>query len=75
MQQPELARYYTLDVSVEEISTRRGYVYDLSLLKKTVEREIVDIVDHKNFNLDVPFRGSHSDFREHCHAFWTFRSR
>ena len=28
---------------------------DLSQLKKIVEREIVDIVDHKNFNLDVPF--------------------
>ena len=28
---------------------------DLSHLKKIVEREIVDIVDHKNFNLDVPF--------------------
>ena len=27
----------------------------MSQLKKIVEREIVDIVDHKNFNLDVPF--------------------
>ena len=47
---------YTLDVSVEgDIDPKTGYVYDLSKLKKTVEREIVDIVDHKNFNLDVPF--------------------
>ena len=47
---------YTLDVSVEgEIDPRTGYVCDLSQLKKIVEREIVDIVDHKNFNLDVPF--------------------
>jgi len=47
---------YTLDVSVEgDIDPKTGYVYDLSKLKKTVEREIVDIVDHKNFNLDVDF--------------------
>ena len=47
---------YTLDVSVEgEIDPKTGYVCDLSQLKKIVEREIVDIVDHKNFNLDVPF--------------------
>ncbi len=47
---------YTLDVSVDgEIDPKTGYVCDLSQLKKVVEREIVDIVDHKNFNLDVPF--------------------
>ena len=47
---------YTLDVSVDgDIDPKTGYVCDLSQLKKIVEREIVDIVDHKNFNLDVPF--------------------
>jgi 6-pyruvoyltetrahydropterin/6-carboxytetrahydropterin synthase len=47
---------YTLDVSVEgEIDPKTGYVWDLSQLKKIVEREVVDVVDHKNFNLDVPF--------------------
>ena len=47
---------YTLDVSVDgEIDPRTGYVCDLSQLKAIVEREIVNIVDHKNFNLDVPF--------------------
>jgi 6-pyruvoyltetrahydropterin/6-carboxytetrahydropterin synthase len=47
---------YTLDVSVTgDIDKKTGYVCDLSHLKKIVEREIVDIVDHKNFNLDVPF--------------------
>ena len=47
---------YTLDVSVEgEPDEKTGYVFDLSQLKKVVEREITDIVDHKNFNLDVPF--------------------
>src|ERR1043166_6992146 len=47
---------YTLDVSVEgETDPKTGYVFDLSQLKKVVEREIIDVVDHKSFNLDVPF--------------------
>lgn len=47
---------YTLDVSVEgDIDETTGYVSDLSELKKIVEREVIDHVDHKNFNLDVPF--------------------
>jgi 6-pyruvoyltetrahydropterin/6-carboxytetrahydropterin synthase len=47
---------YTLDVSVEgPIDERTGYVLDLSKLKALVEREVVSVVDHRNFNLDVPF--------------------
>jgi 6-pyruvoyltetrahydropterin/6-carboxytetrahydropterin synthase len=47
---------YTLDVSVEgDIDPKTGYVCDLSQLKKIVEREVIDHVDHKNFNLDVAF--------------------
>jgi 6-pyruvoyltetrahydropterin/6-carboxytetrahydropterin synthase len=47
---------YTLDVSVEgDIDERTGYVMDLSVLKELVHREIVDKVDHRNFNLDVEF--------------------
>ncbi|MGK2935511.1 MAG: 6-pyruvoyl trahydropterin synthase family protein [Gemmatimonadaceae bacterium] len=47
---------YTLDVSVEgEIDERTGYVMDLSAVKELVRREIVDKVDHRNFNLDVEF--------------------
>src|SRR5467141_1858468 len=47
---------YTLDVSVEgPIDERTGYVLDLSKLKELVEREVVSVVDHRNFNLDVPF--------------------
>ena len=47
---------YTLDVSVDgDVDPKTGYVCDLSQLKAIVEREIVNIVDHKNFNLDVPF--------------------
>ncbi|MDQ3242455.1 MAG: 6-carboxytetrahydropterin synthase, partial [Gemmatimonadota bacterium] len=47
---------YTLDVSVEgPVEERTGYVVDLGKLKALVEHEVVDVVDHRNFNLDVPF--------------------
>ena len=47
---------YTLDVSVEgPIDERTGYVIDLSKVKAIVTRELISKVDHKNFNLDVPF--------------------
>lgn len=50
---------YTLDVSVEgDIDERTGYVFDLGVLKQLVEREVVDKVDHRNFNLDVDFMES-----------------
>lgn len=47
---------YILDVSVEgEIDARTGYVIDLGYLRDVVNRELIDAVDHCNFNLDVPF--------------------
>jgi 6-pyruvoyltetrahydropterin/6-carboxytetrahydropterin synthase len=47
---------YILDVSVRgEIDPRTGYVIDLSVLKRIVERHVVDEIDHRNFNVDVPF--------------------
>ena len=47
---------YTLDISVEgEIDERTGYVIDLAKLRDIAEREVVGVVDHRNFNLDVPF--------------------
>ena len=47
---------YILDVSVEgEIDGRTGYVIDLGQLRDIVERELIAQVDHRNFNLDVPF--------------------
>lgn len=50
---------YILDVSVEgDIEERTGYVFDLAALKLLVEREVVDKVDHRNFNLDVDFMKS-----------------
>jgi len=47
---------YTLDVSVQgPIDPKTGYVIDLTRLKEIVEREVVNLVDHRNLNLDVPF--------------------
>ena len=47
---------YTLDVSVEgDPDPITGYVLDLARLKEIIEREVVSFVDHRNFNLDVPF--------------------
>ena len=47
---------YTLEVSVTgEPDPMTGYVIDLGAVKRIVESEYVSHVDHKNFNLDVPF--------------------
>ena len=47
---------YTLDVSVTgPVDERTGYVIDLAKLKQVVTREVIDKVDHKNFNLEVDF--------------------
>jgi 6-pyruvoyltetrahydropterin/6-carboxytetrahydropterin synthase len=47
---------YTLDVSVRgPIDPRTGYVLDLGVLKQLVRERVVDRIDHKNLNLDVPF--------------------
>ena len=47
---------YTLDVSVRgPIDARTGYVLDLGLLKTVVTERVIDQIDHRNFNLDVPF--------------------
>lgn len=47
---------YTLDVSVRgAIDPRTGYVVDLGAIKTLVTEHVVDLIDHRNFNLDVPF--------------------
>ena len=63
---------YTLDVSVEgPVDENTGYVLDLALLKKIVEREVVNVVDHRNFNLDVEFmRGVIPTSENIIVAFW-----
>lgn len=47
---------YQLDVSVKgPVDDVTGYVIDLGQLRALVEREVIDKVDHRNFNLDVDF--------------------
>ena len=47
---------YVLEVSVRgEVDPRTGYVVDLGALRDVVEREVIDVMDHRNLNLDVPF--------------------
>jgi len=46
---------YELDVTVEgEIDPRTGYVIDLKLVREAAE-EIIEDLDHRNLNLDVPW--------------------
>ena len=46
---------YELDVSVEgTIDPVTGYVADLGLVKRIVEDLVVQRLDHRNLNLDVP---------------------
>lgn len=47
---------YVIEVTVAgEVDKETGYVIDLSKLKSIIEREIVDVCDHRNLNLDVDF--------------------
>lgn len=47
---------YTLEITVEgAVDPDTGYVMDLGHLKQVAERELVQHLDHKNLNLDVPF--------------------
>jgi 6-pyruvoyltetrahydropterin/6-carboxytetrahydropterin synthase len=47
---------YELEVGVRgPIDPVIGYVIDLGLVKDIVEREVIDQVDHRNLNLDVPW--------------------
>jgi 6-pyruvoyltetrahydropterin/6-carboxytetrahydropterin synthase len=63
---------YTLDVSVEgPIDERTGYVIDLGTVRDIAGREIIDVVDHRNFNLDVPFmKGEIPTSENIVVAFW-----
>src|ERR1051325_2738068 len=47
---------YILDVSVRgEVDKKTGYVIDLARLKRIVQQEVIDKVDHRNMNLEVDF--------------------
>ena len=47
---------YILDVTVEgSVDPETGYVVDLKVIKKVVKERVVDDVDHRNVNLEVPW--------------------
>jgi len=47
---------YVLEVSVTgPIDGRTGYVIDLGALKRLVQDEVIDKVDHRNMNVEVDF--------------------
>src|SRR5688500_2449694 len=47
---------YRLDVSVTgPIDGRTGYVIDLGALKRIVEEQVIQRIDHRNINLEVEF--------------------
>lgn len=46
---------YTLEVTVAgEVDPTTGFVVDLKELKDVMNREVVDVYDHRHLNLEVP---------------------
>jgi len=46
---------YTLEVTVKgEVNANTGFVVDLKDLKETMNREVVDAMDHRHLNKEVP---------------------
>jgi 6-pyruvoyltetrahydropterin/6-carboxytetrahydropterin synthase len=46
---------YTLEVTVKgEVNANTGFVVDLKDLKDTMNREVVDAMDHRHLNKEVP---------------------
>jgi 6-pyruvoyltetrahydropterin/6-carboxytetrahydropterin synthase len=46
---------YTLEVTVEgEVDPVSGFVVDLKALKDVMDREVVQVYDHRHLNLEVP---------------------
>ncbi len=47
---------YTLYVTVgAELDAETGFVMNLKLLSRLIQEYVIDIIDHKNINLEVPF--------------------
>ena len=57
---------YVLEVFVTgPVDERTGYVIDLGELRRIVQREVIDKVDHRNLNLDVDFLAGINPTSEH----------
>ena len=63
---------YDLWVTVKgEPSAETGFVIDLSHLGKIMKERVVDLLDHKNIDLDVPFmQGKFSSTENLAIAIW-----
>lgn len=63
---------YTLEVTVKGVpDPATGYVIDLKRLRDLIDEVIIDHVDHKHLNFDVPFlHGIIPTVENLCVAFW-----
>ncbi|HPI20440.1 MAG TPA: 6-carboxytetrahydropterin synthase [Candidatus Kapabacteria bacterium] len=63
---------YKLEITISgEVNPVSGYVIDLKLLKKIIEEEIIEKVDHTNLNLDVDFlKGTIPSVENLAITFW-----
>jgi 6-pyruvoyltetrahydropterin/6-carboxytetrahydropterin synthase len=63
---------YTLEVTIAGTpASKTGYVMDFGDLDRIVDRTCVDLLDHKNLDLDVPFlKGVLSTAENICVACW-----
>ena len=63
---------YELFVTVKgEIQQDRGWVIDLKDLSKLLKEEVIDVLDHKNINVDVPFmKGKWASTEVLCEEIW-----
>lgn len=63
---------YELWVTVKgEPSNETGFVADLSEVSRIIKERVIDLVDHKNIDLDVAFmKGMYSSTENLAIAFW-----
>ncbi|HET9086733.1 MAG TPA: 6-carboxytetrahydropterin synthase [Acidobacteriaceae bacterium] len=64
---------YTLEVTVSgEVDPVSGFVVDLKELKDIIEREVIQVYDHRHLNLEVPeFRTTVPTTENIAIAIWT----
>jgi len=47
---------YTIYITVKgNVNEKTGFVIDLKILSQIINEKVIEIVDHKNINLEVPF--------------------
>ena len=63
---------YELEVKVVgEVDPETGFLIDLSILKRYIEEEVEDYLDHKNLNLEVPeFKELNPTAEYICYVIW-----